>query len=141
MGITLVILMVISIVIIRLAYRGATYRPTRLSHVGDVTVVTPARNAFQTGHNQIAIKKTLNHALDEGSHELIVDLSRVEPSSDSGSFDPLNSFLTHQMRDESMHVALVCPSAAVKRSYPLRPLPQDVPVVNTLDEALAGLAH
>lgn len=137
MGYILGILLLVAIIFLRVSYRGATFRPTRFRFLDDICIVTIARNAFQTQRNREHVVKRLNALVLKGWHDLILDLTGVEPCAKGGSIEPLRVFLDSWHRYDSVHVVLVCPSLKVKNSYQILPLPRDVPIMGTVTEALA----
>ena len=137
MGYILAVLIIVAAIVLRLSYRGATYRPTHYQEVDHIGIVTLARNAFQTNSTRRRVLRNLDDVVGKGWRDLVLDLSRIEPCAEEGSIEPLRAFLESRHRDVAAHLVLVCPSPEVRKSYEIKTLGFDVPVVRTLAEGLA----
>jgi anti-anti-sigma factor len=95
---------------------------TVLAAVGEIDLVTAQR-----------LEKAADDALDQGAHDLWIDLAEVEFIDSTG----IHALLQVRSRVEALNrrLAVICPVSPIRRAFVLTGLDQALPLYTSRDEA------
>lgn len=132
---------------IRVVVRRFSYRPSSITWVGDILLVTLARDAFRDPEKLAATTKLFNRVRDSGYNRVIVDLSSIELGFyDHDVFGILGALYHQFYREGSWRLALVRPGESVYNSFEFRLFrgfsnhgPKSLPLVDSVEAGLQFL--